>query len=222
MRTKYTKEDLKKALKDKESWIAITFFEKVYTNIALWLANYTSLTPNTITFINFFIVISSALMFYMNNFIIGGILYLLFYILDGVDGTVARLKKISSKYGEFLDVAFDVLGVFFISISISWSLYEETKSIISFTLAVLFPYTSILDAFLGYLTREMNKKALSHSFSSNRYILVPLQSDFGLILFTLFGILNIKNPYFYFVVSLFYFAEIITSIILKVVMFRKK
>lgn len=96
---------------DEKSTLIIRKFSRLLDN---WIASKlvsTSITPNQITFLSFIVILISAFFFVLGKHIyviLGALLFLLSHILDGVDGSLARLKGMSSTYGDFLD---SVVGV---------------------------------------------------------------------------------------------------------------
>ena len=84
--------------------------------------------PNHITILGFVFSLIAGLFYSMNHYGWGGLFVILAGTMDGLDGTVARLTKKSSKRGAFLDSVFDRLGeaVIFagIIISLSKPLYQ--------------------------------------------------------------------------------------------------
>ena len=100
--------DIEKTFKEK-SWWAILFNLYPAKYITYFLVNRTEITPNQVTTISFLLAIFSGIAFYFQYFIIGAILYQLSYILDIVDGSIARSKNLSSKIGAFYDVFTDWL-----------------------------------------------------------------------------------------------------------------
>lgn len=78
----------------------------------------TNITPNQITLFGLFLVLVSFVCMYFDYAILGGICFLIYSILDHLDGTLARYKNLSSKLGAKLDdicdhIAFN--GVFIVA-----------------------------------------------------------------------------------------------------------
>jgi hypothetical protein len=103
---KYSIQDIEKTFKEKSWWAMIANLTPS-KYVTYFIANYTSLTPNQVTLISFILAIISGVAFWFGYFILGAFLYQLSYIFDIVDGSLARIKKISSAYGAFLDVFTD-------------------------------------------------------------------------------------------------------------------
>ncbi len=85
------------------------------------------LSPNSITAISLLIAILAGLSYYFNMLILAFILIVFSAILDAVDGKVARMRKIASKKGDFLDHAVDryadtaiLLGIMFSQYATLW------------------------------------------------------------------------------------------------------
>jgi len=87
----------------------------------------TRVTPNQVTWAAFGIGLLSFISFILGQNIIGGLLIQLSSIVDGVDGDLARLKKMTSEFGGFLDSVLDryvdILAVLGLTL---WSLSHET------------------------------------------------------------------------------------------------
>jgi CDP-L-myo-inositol myo-inositolphosphotransferase len=65
------------------------------------------ITPNQITILSFVVGILSGVSFALSHLLLGGILYYLSDVLDGVDGVVARRTGTATTYGAYLDSCLD-------------------------------------------------------------------------------------------------------------------
>lgn len=75
----------------------------------------TPITPNTITILSAVFAALSFYLVYLGHFVSAGLLFLVYSLLDHIDGMLARYKNLSSKLGKFLDVSVDNLtfnGIF--------------------------------------------------------------------------------------------------------------
>ena len=80
----------------------------------------TNLTPNQVSWGAFGIALLSFVSFILGQNIIGGILAQLSSIVDGVDGSLARLKGMSSTFGGFLDSVLDRYADILIVLGLTW------------------------------------------------------------------------------------------------------
>lgn len=103
---------------------------KISDPLAKLLAK-TKLTPNQATWIAFAIAALAAFSFFIGHNILAGILAQLSSIADGIDGSLARLKGMTSSFGGFFDSVVDryadalvVLGMTY------WSLNHESHPFI--------------------------------------------------------------------------------------------
>jgi len=86
----------------------------------------TKITPNQITWAAFGIALLSFISFIFGQNIIGGLLVQLSSIVDGVDGSVARLKGMTSTFGGFLDSVLDRYADILIVLGLTlWSVSHE-------------------------------------------------------------------------------------------------
>ncbi len=89
----------------------------------------TKITPNQMTWAALGIALLSFASFVLGHNIIAGILVQLSSIVDGIDGSLARLKGMTSEFGSFLDSVLDRYADILIVLGlILWSLSHETYS----------------------------------------------------------------------------------------------
>ena len=88
-----------------------------------------NVTPNQVTVLRLLLLIPlSTYLFTLNNYfgnIIALVLFHLFILLDYVDGKIARIRKMSTKIGEILDIIVDYLGHILIIIGITLGLLRS-------------------------------------------------------------------------------------------------
>ncbi len=109
-----------------DGYISKYINRKVSEPLARLLAR-TRLTPNQTSWGAFGIAFLSFVSFIFGQNIIGGLLVQLSSIVDGVDGSLARLKGMSSAFGSFLDSVLDRYADILIVLGLTlWSLSHET------------------------------------------------------------------------------------------------
>lgn len=89
-----------------------------------------NLSANKITLISGLVGILGAIFFSSNNkyaVLVGSLGYISYYILDYVDGNVARIRNKSSIYGKFLDTYMGPI----VSISMAMSIYAGARDTLS-------------------------------------------------------------------------------------------
>lgn len=87
----------------------------------------TRITANQMSWVAFGIAIMSFVSFVFNQNIVGGLLAQLSSIVDGVDGSLARLKGTVSSFGGFLDSMLDRYADILILLGLTlWSVAHET------------------------------------------------------------------------------------------------
>lgn len=89
----------------------------------------TKVTPNQMTWVAFGIALLSFVSFVLGHNIIAGLLVQLSSIVDGIDGSLARLKGMTSEFGGFLDSVLDRYADILVVLGLTlWSLSHETYS----------------------------------------------------------------------------------------------
>jgi phosphatidylglycerophosphate synthase len=95
------------------------------TPVAAWLSKRRHVTPNRVTGVAFLFAIASGTCFATGHFRVGGLLFLLRFYTDCLDGKVARAQGRSSARGAALDLAADVGGIALVVALLSWKLLAE-------------------------------------------------------------------------------------------------
>ena len=114
----------------------------------------TPATPNQITAISILLGIASAIALLLNTHagdIACGVLLTISYILDNCDGDVARAKKLSSKFGAFLDTFGDWLvhAVLFACLGIA--AYMRSEAIVWLWLGIAASAGSTINYVIGLI-----------------------------------------------------------------------
>lgn len=115
-RERFTLQDVESVLPLK-SWWAMLVVLPVVRYLTLLTVNHTHVTPNTLTVTAILLRIGTGLCFFSTDhrwLVAGAITYYGAYVLDCMDGSVARLRKMSSEFGRFLDHIGDLVGDFLI------------------------------------------------------------------------------------------------------------
>jgi len=87
----------------------------------------TRITPNQMSWAAFGIALVSFVSFILGWNIVGGLLAQLSSIVDGIDGSLARLKGMASTFGGFLDSVLDRYADVLILLGLTlWSLANES------------------------------------------------------------------------------------------------
>jgi len=150
------------------------YYIRKYSIYITRLFLYTNLTPNQITMIWVIVGVIGASLFIFGNYtysIIGALLMFLAFSLDFVDGEVARYKKLTSGFGEFLDwvgtwfislfaILTITLGSFLSSGSV-WIIFVGGLLLLGYSMKELLP--------LKYLSTNKNKPEKGKKLPSKLY-----------------------------------------------------
>jgi len=181
---------LKSLVPPKDGIISRLINRKVSLRITKLLAP-TRVTPNQITFLSFLTAAASAVSFAIASPLVGGLLAQFTSMLDGVDGEIARLKFLKSKFGEIFDSILDRYGDFLILTGMAYSWYSTTGHI-----AALFVGAAALaGAPMSMLFKEKYRNVYGQPFISEvndgvmRYF--AANRDVRLFIIMLGGIFNL-------------------------------
>ncbi len=146
----FTLQDIEKTFVLKSWWAALAILPSA-RRLGLFICNYTNITPNALTLVAFGMKIISA-GFFLNGthpFLVGGaLLYQLSYLLDCIDGTVARLKNMTSPLGRYLDHTCDLISGVINVLALG---YGQGMLTSPYIIGILFAHISIY-----YITYTLN------------------------------------------------------------------
>ncbi|WP_150237869.1 CDP-alcohol phosphatidyltransferase family protein [Nocardiopsis quinghaiensis] len=107
--------------KAKDAWWTVFLVDPLAGRLVVWTANRTSVTPNQLTLGAGILGLLSALCFAAPVLVTGGgwpwlllgaLLFHLSFVLDCMDGKIARLKGTGSVFGTWVDFVFDRIRFF--------------------------------------------------------------------------------------------------------------
>ncbi|WP_314410769.1 CDP-alcohol phosphatidyltransferase family protein [Streptomyces kroppenstedtii] len=124
--------------KKRDAWWTVLLVDPVATPLVRLTAKYTRITPNQITWGAFLLGLVSAAFFAFGDWrwlIAGAFVYHLSFILDCMDGKVARLTGQGSVFGAWLDFVFDRIRVAVCGVALMAGQYDRTGETIYIWLA---------------------------------------------------------------------------------------
>ncbi len=131
------------------SWWASFGVLPLANRLVVLVCNYTELTPNQITAVSSVFRLLSALCFLGGSrwgLVAGALCYYLAYVIDCVDGPVARLKGKTSAFGRYFDHLSDLVGDILILAAFAWG---QSLLFTPLILAMLFMH--IAESYISYL-----------------------------------------------------------------------
>ena len=100
------KERLKITFQPREEWWSRVFATPIAVLILTLVADWRSITPNRLTILSFGLTILSGVLILVNvptSLVWAGVVLQIAYIIDCMDGQLARYRGVSSKIGSLLD-----------------------------------------------------------------------------------------------------------------------
>jgi phosphatidylglycerophosphate synthase len=131
------------------SWWASFGVLPLANRLVVLVCNFTELTPNQITAVSSFFRLLSAVCFLGGSrwgLVAGALSYYLAYVIDCVDGPVARLKGKTSTFGRYFDHLSDLVGDFLILAALA---FGQGMLFTPLVLAMLFMH--IAESYISYL-----------------------------------------------------------------------
>ncbi|MFI7442302.1 CDP-alcohol phosphatidyltransferase family protein [Nonomuraea indica] len=164
----FTLEEVRsRTYKPRDAWWTVFLVDPLAGRLVVVLANRTSVTPNQVTWGAFALGLGSAACFLMAGWewlLAGAVLYHLSFVLDCVDGKIARLKGTGTVMGGWLDYVFDRIRVLACALALTWGRFEATGEESYLLLGVLIVFLDMLryvDALqVAKVRRQMRRRLI--------------------------------------------------------------
>ncbi|MEU7741555.1 CDP-alcohol phosphatidyltransferase family protein [Nonomuraea sp. NPDC049158] len=128
MRT-YSLDDVYATRKRRDSWWTVYFVDPVACRAALLVANHTRLTPNQLTVVSLVLGMVSAVCLAMDLLAAGAAMFYLSFMVDCLDGKIARLKGTGTPFGLWLDYVGDRIRVVCCATGLAYGQYAITGDV---------------------------------------------------------------------------------------------
>ncbi|MEV7967223.1 CDP-alcohol phosphatidyltransferase family protein [Sphaerisporangium sp. NPDC088356] len=122
----YSLDDVRATRKRRDSWWTVFMVDPVACRVALFVANRTEITPNALTRFSLVLGMVSAGLFAANQLVLGAVLFYVSFMIDCVDGKIARLKGTGTPFGLWLDYVGDRIRVVCCAFGIAYGQYAAT------------------------------------------------------------------------------------------------
>jgi phosphatidylglycerophosphate synthase len=164
-RPRFTLDEVRATYKKRDAWWTVFLVDPLASRIIILLANRTKVTPNQVSLTSFAVGLLAAAAFWRADYlalVIGALLYHISFMLDCVDGKIARLKGTGSVFGMWLDYSFDRYRVLACTGALMYGQYQRSGELYFIWLAVLVTFLDMLrymDALQVYKLRlEMGRR----------------------------------------------------------------
>ncbi|GAA1757040.1 CDP-alcohol phosphatidyltransferase family protein [Streptomonospora arabica] len=162
--TSFTLADVReRTYKRRDAWWTVFLVDPLAARLVVWVANRTSITPNQITFGAGVLGAGSAVCFALGTWpwlVAGALLFHLSFVLDCMDGKIARLKGNGSVFGAWVDFIFDRIRFFGCMLALLIGQWALTGEVLFLLLA---PVVTFLD-----LVRYLNGSQVGKTRQSMR------------------------------------------------------
>ncbi len=143
--------------KDRDAWWTVWLVDPIASRLVWLVSPWRWITPNRLTVSAFLLGVAAAACFWQQSWgwlAAGALLFHLSFVLDCMDGKIARLNGTGSVFGAWLDYVFDRLRVLVCTVALMGGQYERTGD---FTYVWLGGLVIFLDMFRYLNALQMNK-----------------------------------------------------------------
>ncbi|WP_240506710.1 CDP-alcohol phosphatidyltransferase family protein [Thermoactinospora rubra] len=168
----YTLEQVRaQTYKARDAWWTVLLVDPLAGRLVVFLANRTAVTPNQITGAAFCVGLGSAACFLMGGWTwlaAGAVLYHLSFVLDCLDGKIARLKGTGTLLGGWLDYVLDRIRVLACALALMWGQFRATGEELYLVLGIVVVFLDMLryvDALQVAKVRRQMRRRLAEAIA---------------------------------------------------------
>jgi phosphatidylglycerophosphate synthase len=133
--------------KERDSWWTVLLVDPLASRLVVTTANRTSITPNQLTVLGFILGAIASVLFWVASpwaLVLGAGCFHLSFVLDCMDGKIARLKGNGTVLGGWLDYVFDRVRVLTCTLALMWGQYRATDKELYLLLGVAVVFLDML------------------------------------------------------------------------------
>jgi phosphatidylglycerophosphate synthase len=133
MAARFTLEEVRtQTYKSRDAWWTVLLVDPLASRLVHLVSRFRSVTPNRLTMAAFLLGAGAAACFAQQDYlwlVAGALLFHLSFVIDCMDGKVARLMGTGSVFGAWLDYVFDRLRVLVCTIALMGGQYARTGNL---------------------------------------------------------------------------------------------
>jgi phosphatidylglycerophosphate synthase len=161
--------------KARDAWWTVFLVDPLAGRLVVWTANRTDITPNQLTLGAGVLGLASAVCFALPGWqvpaswawlVLGGLLFHLSFVLDCMDGKIARLKGTGSVFGAWVDFVFDRIRFFGCVMALllgQWAATGNVAYLVVAPVVVFFDLLRYLNGAQVAKTRKSMRQALARA-----------------------------------------------------------
>ncbi len=118
--------------KSRDAWWTVLLVDPVAVHLVRWVAPYRWITPNLLSLFAFVVGLASAACFAMQDrwwLVAGALLFHVSFVIDCMDGKIARLNGTGTMFGVWFDFIFDRLRVVLCTVALMGGQYARTGDV---------------------------------------------------------------------------------------------
>ncbi|MFG3198766.1 CDP-alcohol phosphatidyltransferase family protein [Streptomyces sp. NPDC048208] len=155
--------------KKRDAWWTVFLVDPMATRLLMVVARFRFITPDRVTWAALFVGLASAGFFLKGDttsLVVGALLYHFSFVLDCIDGKLARLKGNGSVFGGWLDYVFDRIRVLACALALMGGQYlrtDDPRFLLAAVGVVFLDMLRYLDALQIYKMRQSMRAKLERT-----------------------------------------------------------
>lgn len=157
-----TAAEVRATAKARDAWWTVLLVDPLALRLVGWSAGRRWITPNRLTLAAFTVTIGAAAAFALGTrwwLVLGAAVYHAGFVLDCMDGKLARLRGSSSPLGQWLDFMLDRVGVTICAVALFGGQYRLTRDPLDLALGAVVIFLNLFHQLNGQIMEGALRQA---------------------------------------------------------------
>jgi phosphatidylglycerophosphate synthase len=165
-----------RARKRPDAWWTVAVVDPVALRILPRIVDRPRITPDGLSLASLVLALLAGVAFLQDAFVVGAVLFELHFLLDCLDGKLARVRGTQNPRGGFVDLACDLVGTGWCFATLGHSAYADTAhptlALLPAVLFVAYTWSTLYRSRAGALTVKLPREGgwlARHGFGRTPY-----------------------------------------------------
>jgi phosphatidylglycerophosphate synthase len=154
--------DLSRARKYPDAWWTVLVVDPVALRVLPHLVRRQRVTPDRISLTSLALALAAGGCFLAHAFVVGAVLFELHFVLDCLDGKLARVRGVQNPRGGFVDLACDLVGTAWcfgtLGVAVHGTGLPGTVALLPALLHVVYTWSTLYRSSSGGLAADRDRK----------------------------------------------------------------
>jgi phosphatidylglycerophosphate synthase len=157
--------DLSRALKNPDAWWTVIAVDPIAVRVLPRLARRPWVTPDRLSYLSLVLALAAGATFAGGRLVVGAVLFEAHFVIDCLDGKLARVRGTQNPRGGFVDLACDLVGTGWCFAALGFHVFDGTSfarvSLATAVLHVTYTWSTVHRSKAGDLGGRVHERGVA-------------------------------------------------------------